>query len=101
MVLEGIFVLVTTERHRGLELGVFLSSGWRGEAGGHSASSTGPESIVPSAAAGDGGAGLRPGEPSPVRMARLGRRDPLSQVRRGEVSKLPLQLFRSHGAAFR
>jgi hypothetical protein len=38
----------------------FLGRRWRCRAGGHSVNDTGPESPVPPAAAGGGGAGLRP-----------------------------------------
>jgi len=38
----------------------FLGRRWRCGAGGHSVSNTGPESTVPSAASGGGGAGLCP-----------------------------------------
>ena len=38
----------------------FLGRRWRRVAGGNSMSNTGPESHVPPAASGDGGAGLRP-----------------------------------------
>jgi len=40
---------------------------WRCGAGGHSATSTGPESTVPSAARTLGGAGLRPEPPGVAR----------------------------------